>query len=184
MYWFKGKLQTVIALTGIALLAACLPACKPDVKESGPKYFDIKGYFIADIARLNKLNLNVGKTVSHNGVSQTKTVKIENWAQELDLFVGSDINKPAWKNSYRITASDDFLIYNATDPELKTREILIKRDKQKIKFIIIYNHTKNILYQNSEQLTYFPDSIYLIQKAQRIRLMGSNYYKIVGVIKK
>jgi hypothetical protein len=183
MYWYRSKLRVSFSLIIWIALAVCWSGCKPDIKESGA-YFDIKGYFTGDTARLRKLNKPVIKTVSHNGLTESKTVRIDNWARELDLFIGSDINRPAWKNSYTVIDNDGFLIYKAKYPELVMREMLIKKDKGKVKWILIYNRTKNILYQTSEKLSYFPDSLYLIEKVQRVRFMGNNSYKIQGVIKK
>jgi len=166
------------------MVSACLFGCKPDIKETGAtlKYFDIKGFFATDIARLNKLNKPVLKTIVYNGVTEKKNVQIKNWGPELDLFAGSDINKPAWKNSYSIVANDDFLLYKAKYPELKMREMLIKKVNGKVKWMMIFNRTKNIIYQTTEKLSYFPDSVYTIEKAQKVRLMGTNFYKVQGII--
>jgi len=182
MYWCRLKSLTVIALIGSILVGGL--ACKPEVKDAGTalKYFDIKGYFTADTARLNKLNKLVTKTVTHNGVTESKKVKIANWGQELDMFTGADINRPAWKNSYTIATGDNLVLYKAKEDELKVREIIIKKDREKIKWIVIYTRTKNILYQTAEKLSYFPDSLYLIEKDQWVKLMGRNRYKIQGVI--
>jgi hypothetical protein len=182
MYWYKLKPLTVIALMGGIMLSGI--ACRPAVKEtsSAPKYFDIKGYFTADTARLNKLGKIVSKTVTHNGVVESKKVKIVNWGQELDMFIGGDINRPAWKNSYTTATGDGIILYRASDPELKVREIIIKKDKDKLKWMVIYTKTKNILYQTTEKLSYFPDSLYLIEKDQWVKLMGRNRYTIKGVI--
>ena len=48
---------------------------------------------------------------------------------------------------------------------------------------MIVNHTKNMLYENTEKLSYFPDSLYLIQKKQRVRLLGTDTYRISGLFK-
>ena len=87
---------------GFLLLIANLYSCRPDNRQSGAKlvYFDLKEFFRADSARLTRLNPAVNKTVTHNGVTETKVVHIGNWNQELNLFIQSDINRPAWKNSY------------------------------------------------------------------------------------
>jgi hypothetical protein len=191
MYWYRSKLGVIVALTGCITLAASWSACKQDTEESrGPlKYFDIKGYFTGEAARLKKLNKQVLKTVTHNGISETKKVSIDNWDQELNLFTGSDINRPAWKNSYKIIADDSLLVYRAKYPELKMTEMIIKRDKGKVKWILIFNRIKNtlsqtkiVLYQTNEKLSYFPDSLYLIEKTQRVRLMGVNSYRVQGLI--
>lgn len=162
----------------------CLTACKSTGKQSAAslKYFDIKGYFEKDSLRLTKQNKPVIKIVTHNGVTQRKKVRIANWGTELALFKQSDINKPAWKNSYEVIMNGDIITYKARDTDLTTREIVIMADKQKVKSIIIFNRTKNILYQTTEKLSYFPDSLYLIEKYQKVRLMGSNKYTIEGQI--
>jgi hypothetical protein len=167
-------------------ITTCCAACKPDIKANGVglTYFDLKGFFTKDTLYLNHLNKPVVKTVSHNGATESKKVKVTDWGRELGLFIDADINKPAWKNSYNVTANDTFLIYRAKYPELKMREMLIKKDKDKVKWILIFNLTKNILYTSSEKLTYYPDSLYLIEKSQHVKLMGNNNYRIQGTIER
>ena len=143
------------------------PACKPDIKETGAtlKYFDITGYFRSDTARLNYENKSVLKAITYNGQTEQKTVHINNWGLELDSFIGSDINRPAWKNSYDIIADSTFLIYKAKYPELKMRKMIIKKEKgEKVKWILIFNIAKNIIYQTTQKLTYFPDSLYILNR--------------------
>jgi len=147
-------------------------------------YFDLKAFFRSDSARLAGLNPAVVKTVTHNGVTETKTVHIGNWSQELNLFIQSDINRPAWKSSYSVSNSDSAVIYKALTPELKTRRIIIKKAGEKVQWILIYNHTKNLLYETNEKLSYFPDSLYLIEKSQHVKLMGRNDYKVQGTLPK
>jgi hypothetical protein len=186
MYWFKSRAETLsIFISGVILLGF-LPACKPEIKAtvSSLSYFDIKGYFSAEASRLNGENKRILKTVVHNSTTESKEVKITDWARELDLFIGSDINRPAWKDSYKVISSGDILFYKAKYPELKMREMVIKKEKLKVRWVLIFNRTKNVLYQTSEKLSYFPDSLYLIEKTQKIRLMGSNDYMIKGIMRR
>jgi hypothetical protein len=180
MYWCKSKLFLFAALSWGIFLSAC----KPAIKETGAslKYFDLKGYFKKDSARLAKQNPLVFKTVSHNGTDESKQVHIANWGLELSLFKESDINLPALKDSYSITADSNFLIYRAKYPELKTREILIKKLDGKVKWIVIFNQSKNILFHTAEKLSYLPDSLYMIEKSQSVRFLGTNKYRIKGVL--
>ena len=168
----------------IVILISLLSSCKPDAVQSGvsKKYFDLQGYFKADAARLNELHEVTLKTVTHNGISETKKVHIGNWGIELGLFSGSDINKPAWKDSYNVSDNGDIIIYAAKDPELKTREIMISKQNNKIKSIFINNSTQNLLYQTNEKLSYFPDSVYIIEKFQKVKLLGANHYIIRGTL--
>lgn len=182
MYWCKNIYYTLFAAgIGIVLL---LPACKPEIKEGEvkAKYFDLKAYFNAESSRLSRLNKPVRKTVTHNGVTETKEVKIDDWSRELSLFSESDINKPAWRDSYSVQTTPNIVIYMATDDDLKTREIIINKTGDKVKYIVIYNYTKNILYYTKEKLTYWPDSLYKIDKTQHVRLLGLNKYVITGTL--
>jgi hypothetical protein len=185
MYWYKKAPKSVL-ITGVMMLVFCAYGCKPDIKETGTalKYFDLKSFFSSETTRLNRLNKFVVKTVAHNNVTQSKKVRIYNWARELDLFIGSDINRPAWKDSYTITVSGDITIYRAKYPELKMHQMLIKKDNGKVKWILIFNRTKNLLYQTYEKLSYFPDSLYTIEKDQRVKLLGRNTYTVQGIISK
>jgi hypothetical protein len=170
------------AFLPILLLIALLPSCKDDNinTRTDLKYFDIKGLFTADTARLRKLNHITHKTVNHNGAIESKDLHIANWGLELNLFSQSDINKPAWREAYNVIKSDNIEIYKAKDPDLKTREIMVKKENGKVKWLVIYNKTKNMLYQTTEKLSYFPDSIYIIEKYQKVRLLGANRYTIKG----
>jgi hypothetical protein len=180
MYWFKSKSGSGPVLIWGVVLSLFWSACKPDIKNNGA--FDLKGYLKNDTSRLNKLNLSVFKTVTHNNITESKKVHIDNWGRELGLFADADINKPAWKNSYTVIKEDSLLVYKSKDKDLKVQELIIKLDKQKVKYILIYNKTENALYKTTQKLTYFPDSVYEIETLQHVKLMGSNFYHIKGVI--
>jgi len=170
----------------VAIFFTFLSSCKPENIQEGtkPMYFDLAGYFKSNTAKLHKLNHPTQKTVMHNGLSQTKTVHIDNWGLELGLFIQSDINKPAWRDRYSVqSGKDGSIVYMAKTPELKTREVVITKNKDKsIKWIMIYNASKNLLYQTNEVLGYIPDSIYTIKKTQHVRFLGTNKYFIKGTL--
>ena len=181
MYWYKRYLLLIssfILLLGIA-------SCKQDGNAAAdPKaFFDIKGYFAADSARLSKKNPLVTKTVVHNQTSETQKVHIPDWGTELSLFIQSDINRPGWRDSYNASTTDNITRYTAKDPSLKTQKVVLKTENGRLKWIMIINHTKNILYENTEKLSYFPDSLYVIAKRQRVRVLGTDTYRINGLLK-
>lgn len=157
--------------------------CRPDIKETGKAaYFDIAGYFRSQTVALAKQNLFVNKTAVHNGQSQTRKVKIGNWEGEFEQFINSDINKPAWQQSYVITQGNGLTIYKANNPGLKTQKIILKQQDGKLMWIYIYNHNKNLLFESYEDLAYYPDSVYVIKKWQHVKLMGVNKYEIRGEV--
>ncbi|BAU53166.1 hypothetical protein [Mucilaginibacter gotjawali] len=181
MFWYKTKLKTAIVFIGGIALSALVPACRPGIKNNGG--FDLTGYLKKDAAMLNKLNRPVDKTVTHNGVTETKTVHIADWSSELGLFIDADINKPAFKNSYQVIDEDGLLVYKAKEKDLKVRELIIKRTGGGIRYVLIYNKVENPLYKTTQKLTYFPDSVYRIETVQHVKLLGTNTYFIQGILK-
>lgn len=144
-------------------------------------YFDIKGYFLNEATKLTSRKSAVLKEVNKNEQKERKTILIKDWEKEFDLFIESDINKPSWTSSYNVESNGDTTLYQALVPELRTRMIQVIKDGSKIKSISIKNESLNRLYKSYESLSYFPDSIYVIEKEQQVRFLGENKYRVTGV---
>lgn len=160
--------------------------CTSDIKKTDNRpnyYFDLKGYFDGEAIRLDSSNLLVEKSVSKNNDVERKKIRIKNWAIELDLFISSDINKTAWKNSYTKDSSATKIGYKAKSIGLKTRSIVIYLKNQKPNFIRIINHQKNYLFENTEILKYYQDSVYQITKKQKLLFRNWDVYFIEGKLK-
>lgn len=164
------------------LLVLIVASCSQPEPTKKASYVDLKGYFELEAQRLNKANPAVFKTVAHNDAKEARSVKDIDWETELSLFIGSDLNKPAWRDSYKLINQAGKIVYRASDPDLKTREISILKDSLgKITKVSIVNHTKNLLYSSDEQLLYIPDSLYQISKRQHVAVIGENRYFIKGL---
>lgn len=159
-----------------------LSACAGQKEEKGVKtYMDVRGFFDGEVNRLTSANPEINKTVARNEASETGNMKDINWKTELGLFAESDINKPAWKDSYKVISRAGKTIYVASDSSLRTREINITKDPQgRIRKITILNQVDNMLYSSTEQLLYIPDSVYQISKQQHVAIIGDNRYFISG----
>lgn len=182
MYWYNPIKKYTIYTSVLLLLGSSYACNKPEIKETGAelKYFDLKGYFEKEAARLTTLNPKVDKSVAHNAETESKEVQITSWKKELNLFTESDINKPAWKLSYDVQTNADSTVYQAKYPELKTRRIVITQKAGQVSTIAIVNNTHNILYNTTEKLVYAPKAYYLIEKLQKVKIMGANNYTIKG----
>jgi len=170
-------------LTSFILLYAT--SCTEDKKapDGQNAYFDIGGFFTTEAARLNRQAPQILKHVNHNGKIEEKTLKVTDWKQELDLFISSDINKPSWKNSYTIEKDKNVTTYMALDTSLKVRKIRLQRNGKTISSIEITSRVNNEIYTSAETLSYYPDSLYTINKEQNVKGLGNNTYKIEGKIK-
>ncbi|MEB0276936.1 hypothetical protein [Mucilaginibacter sp. 5C4] len=182
MYWYKPFSKYTIYTSVLLLLCGSYACNKPEIKETGAElqYFDLKGYFGKQDTLLTKQNPEVNKSVAHNGDTESKKVRIASWKKELNLFTESDINKPAWKQSYNVQSNADSTVYKAKFPELKTREIVVRKKAGQVTEIAIVNNTHNILYNTSEKLVYVPNAYYSIEKNQKVKVMGANNYRING----
>jgi hypothetical protein len=130
------------------------------------------------------VNIKVDKTVSRNSVSENRENISPNWDAEFSMFAESDINKPAWTDSYTVRTDSSGTSYTAIDNKLRTRSIRLKKNKSgSIIEVAVVNLTKNYLYSSSEELLYIPDSLYRILKKQDVILLGNNSYEISGIFK-
>ena len=108
-----------------------------------------------------------------------------NWEKELELFRQSDINKPAWKDSYTINRTASGVSYTAADPNLPTRRIVLEFDpQQKPLKILIETRVSNNLYSSADTLEYVPGDFYSIRKAQDVRVLGRQVYRVKGMFEK
>lgn len=162
------------------LFSGCISSDR-EIARKQIYYFDIESYFNSEAEQL--ANKKVIKTVSKNDVSETKEMLIGDWKQELALFTESDINKAAFKDSYEKDSTNHRIKYTAKDEELKVRTIEIDFEDGVVKKISINNSTNNLLYHGTEELIFIPDSMYQINKHQKVILLGLNNYEIKGLFK-
>lgn len=158
-------------------------SCHDRTKKQKPKqFFSLKHFFEQEEIRLSKTkkDIHITKSVLHNGQFERKNIIIQNWKNELSTFIESDINKPAWRDSYRTLGDSTHIYYYALDSNLRTRSIHVQKNIAGIVRIDIINKTSNLLYQSHEHLIYIPDSIYTIRKNQHVILLGNNSYLISG----
>lgn len=174
------------------LFFVLLTGCQrgPSPVESTDRYFSLERYFNNQIAALESQNRSIEKTVRKNQELETRTIANPDWAVELKAFVNSDINKPAWRNSYRIDSiapeasspEADNLTYTAQEADLRVRAIRIRRDPQgTIRRIVIERSETNYLYTSRETLTYVPDSLYAIERLQEVRVLGVTEFQVSGL---
>jgi len=70
-----------------------------------PDYFDVKGFLDRQVAGLSRRQPTVEKQVRlRNGTTETTRVAKTDWSKELQIFYQADINKPALRGVYRVSA--------------------------------------------------------------------------------
>lgn len=165
----------------ICLLVFSISACSYDNKEKeDPIYFDLKSYFNNEAARLTKNNQLVDKTVMINGKAEQKKLKINNWEQEFSSFIDADINKASWRGSFTLSKADHKETYTSDSKKIPVKKVEIFLMDKKVAGIKIFINNKNDLYNSSDSLVYYPDSLYEIKKTQKIKLMDGKQYIVSG----
>ncbi|KGE13591.1 hypothetical protein [Sphingobacterium deserti] len=163
-------------------LAALFFSCNeaPDsAAQNKEERFDIPAYFKSEISRLNQSLPTVKKTVVKDSLSETKTIKISNWTDELASFSTVDLNKPAYSGILKKDSTAGKITYTATDPKIDVSKVEITfTADNKPKSFVIERTIKNSLYQTKEVLKYQADSAYSLDKNQSVLLLGDRRYQI------
>ena len=157
-------------------LSACNEVATPTKQGDKPNiFFDLKGFFQKEKARLEKINA-FKKIVSINGVSEEKMLDKLDFENELSIFIASDINRPAWSDKYKIdstfTATSQLqkITYTALDNSLKTKMLTVDFQNNQASKIAIEKSTDNTIAQSKQSLSYHIDKGYTIQSEQTLSL--------------
>lgn len=164
----------------------CLCSCvKREYKSAGTLlYFDLKGYFEKEANRLQKKTPSVSKQVFTKGEAEKKTVKITSWKEELAVFEAADINKASWRGEFVIKQMDNGVSYTTGNEKIPVKKLEVLKTGNQITSIKIYKSSENRLYTATDTLIYYPDSVYMVQSAQKIRLLEPKVYHVIGTFNK
>lgn len=171
--------KIVLALTAFVFFASC--GGKTDASKAVDKtpFFDVKGFFSSEIKRLTEGRTKIEKTVTIGGKSETRTIEKADFEKELALFIASDINKPAWRDKYRIekTVGRSLESFLAKDDDLKTKRLDIYRfPPNGVTQIKILNSDKSSVTESQQSLNYDIGTGYSIETFQQF--LGSDSSKI------
>lgn len=178
-------------MIALAIVTSLFMACsnqqqaeqQTNTSSTTSPYFSLETYFSDQIRTLEQNSPEIVKTVDANGQQESRTLTNMNWKNELAPFVESDINKPAWVNSYTVDRVANTIRYQRKEDGLRTEKIIITTDDRgDVQSIYIENNVSNVLYNSTEHLRYYPDSLYEITREQSIRMIGKNRYHIRGRI--
>ena len=163
------------------LLLTGLSQCAPPPAPAGslPTFFDLVGYFEAEIDRLAALG-PVSKTTIVNGAEATQDGITLDFRTDLAPFISADINRPAWLDKYTIdslTTPDGSLrqlTYTAVEEDLFTRLLVVHFDGPRVDSIYIEKGSELMIADTKRRLTYVPARGYSLDGAQRVVLASDN----------
>lgn len=170
----------------LSVLVLCLFSCvKREQKSTGALlYFDLRNYFEKEANRLQKKAPLINKQVFSKGEAEQKFVKITNWKNELAMFEAADINKASWRGEFAINQINNGVSYTTENEKIPVKKLEVFKAGNQITSIKIYKSSANRLYSAIDTLLYYPDSLYMIQSAQKIKLLAPKAYRVIGTFNK
>ncbi len=180
--------KIVFFCLGVIFLTACSKEPSPANNTSTEQvYFSLKDFFEGEIEKLQSQQIVLHKDAYLNEKVEKKALHEIDWTTEFHSFVNSDINKPAWKDSYRTDSLANKLgqmqiNYTALNPDLRTQEIVVSFGKDAITPVLIrvVNQSQNPIYDSVERLQYEVGKSYSIENEQKIMWMEGDKFKIKG----
>ena len=152
------------------ILCTCDSATADAELENKP-FYDLAAFIEAEAERLSGAPLTVEKTITLNGNTETQELTDLNYADDLKLFAGADINKPAWVDKYsteteQLSGRHEIIRYVALDSSLTTRLLEVERDRGETRRVHIVRKTGTVLSSGGSELTYEPASGYSVLTKQ------------------
>lgn len=170
-----------LTITVLSIFFGCNNATKEN-QNNKLGYFDLKSFFHKEETRLQKSNPFVEKTVMVNADGETKKVQIADWTTEFAMFTNADLNRASWKGLFTVQKTSNTEIYTANNDKVPVKKVTINKHLNQISSIQIIVSNVNSLYSSTDTLNYYPDSLYLINKTQHIKLLPSKHYQVIGKI--
>lgn len=174
----------------VAVMACSFFQCQSSIStatnQEDKVFFDLRTFFEQEIVRLKAENPKIKKEIEINGKREEQTQEEVDFEKELAIFMRADINKPAWREKYKIDSTmvaDQLtrLAYAAIDSSLKTRLLFIEFDqKEQVEKVFISNKTNSPLIQSEQQLTFEPAKGYRIENKQDLSLSKDSQLTIVA----
>ncbi|MFT5998985.1 MAG: hypothetical protein ACI81P_001441 [Neolewinella sp.] len=178
-------MQRLLSLLALCLsLAACAPEAPVGTIDTAP-FFDLSGYISQEVERLETAKTKVEKTITLNGVVETKQLDDINFSNDLRLFREADINKPAWIEKYTteeqtLSGSHSITTYMAQDSNLIVRRLMVEKDVGVTIRIEIDRKTGTVLSDGQHQLVYQPGKGYWV-KTQQTNRFGDDVDAVIQV---
>ena len=152
--------------------------------ENDRYYCDLPTFLNERIANLQKNNQWVRKHVTKDGHEHIIERGDIEWNEELDLFLDSDINRPAWRGEFKVDTikleREYVVTYKTENKQIPVKNVVVTIDKdtrQCLK-LTVDRRTKNFLYQSDQSLYYTTGEGYIMKGKLSINYLFDSEYSI------
>ena len=147
-------------------------------------YYDLPSFINKQAKNLNEKKQWVRKHVTKDGHSHIIERGNIIWEDELDAFLESDINRPAWRGEFTVDTIDltrEFLVtYETENEQIPVKKVVVSIDKESKQClrITVDRETKNFLYSSQQSLFFTNGEGYMMKGKLSVSLLFDSEYSI------
>ena len=153
------------------LLLPALNACNSSPSSSSQTvYFSLKNYIESEVKTINAASSKSFKTVKVNQSLESKLIEKTELIKDLNGFLTYDINKLAWKNSFKIDSDiqNNIVYYNSTEDFIPVKKLAIYYKENDIKKIRLIIRADNKLFKSQKVIDLIPSKGYVFYNSQQV----------------
>lgn len=172
-----------------------LTSCGSEEKQSGESvFYDTHQFISGQIEALEKINPEVKRHNQLQEQDEQMTLSDVDWAEELDLFLTSDINKVSYLPSYTVLKTDavsmEYILKEGESLPVKRMKIQLNPDNNLPEKLEIELYRKNKLFDMEKNLVLHAGEVngrwliadYRISGYQEVLFLGKNTFDISGIV--
>lgn len=158
-------------IIALMLLLPALNACNNNPSSNTQTvYFSLKNYIDSEVKSINAATSKSFKTVKVNQSMESKVIKKTELIKDLNGFLTYDINKLAWKNSFKIDSDiqNHIVYYSSTEDFIPVKKLAVyykENDIIKIRLII---RADNKLFNSQKVIDFIPSKGYVFYNSQQV----------------
>ncbi len=167
-----------MVLLGLIILFSCgADQQGGDIAAIDPNFFNLAEFVEQEKQRM--IDMSISKTVSVNGIEETKELTKVDWELELAPFAQSNIDRPAMWDAYEVDTSScqgmTKVVYLSVDSSSFTRSLEVTyRDREEpldsVYAVLINNGFDSYIANTSQRLVWWEEGGYEINSIQQAML--------------
>lgn len=136
------------------------------------------------VNELNGKQQRVRKHVTKDGHSHVIEYGDIDWKEELEAFIDSDINRPAWRGAFKvdtISLEREFVItYKCSNKQIPVKNVVVTIDKdtRQCLQLTVDRLTENFLYSSDQSLFFTPGEGYMMKGKLSVSHLFDSEYSI------
>lgn len=152
--------------------------------ESERFYYDIPSFISKQAKNLNEKGQWVRKHVTKDGHSHIIERGNIDWKEELDAFIESDINRPAWRGEFKVDTISlervDVITYKTANEQIPVKNVVVTIDKdtRQCLQVTVDRSTDNFLYSSDQSLFFTTGEGYMMKGKLSVSFLFDSEYSI------